>query len=469
MFSLIEKFVFSSLGILASIAANFLFATYVGPEGYGTYGFIIAAGTFITQIIFVTLNETYVFNLSNSRYSLASVNATYSIFFIIVALLCFLLLTITLISPTLKQVVWPNVTVSTYLFLGLGYTLLLNAQQSIVKFADCTGKHAQVERLRLASKIIVLPLMGLLIFTHLLTLTTYLFLLIFSFVFFYFVFFRYYSFPLVHYDKKNFKQLLKATYQGWGLFSVYPFLDALYAYYGRYVLQSTGGDMEQGFFTYAFFLAMTPISVLTPMMTLYMSHMSTLYSKASERLKGDYLKIYRLSLFIYGIFCFFLFNHAGDILIFLGNKDFYNAAPTLKWLAIFSFLNLFGLLSGNLFFCTERIAYFRLITNVKNFIGIPLLFFLCTIHKMSALTLAITLSTIYGIKVLFLFIANIHFLKIDLTEFNCYFVFPFLGLITLSFLFHVMNVNFLSEIIITVIMTIISVLINYRILAKTSY
>lgn len=441
---LMEKFICSSIGIFAGFVANLFFANAVDPETYGEYGFIIAACTFITQIVFVTLNEAYIFNLSNNRYAISQVNTAYLILLSIITILSALWVIITLFLP-IRSFFWPNIHNALYVVFGFIYILFLNIQQGMVKYADCTSQSVTIEKLRLLSKVIVLPQIGLLWVCDSLNLTTYLISLLVSLLFFYSSYSYKYTFPMEWPKQPAFKEVLMVMYKGWGPLAFYPLLDAIYAYGGRYILQDAGGGLQQGLYSYALFLATIPVAALSPMVTIYMNHMSKMYSQNSYRLKSDYLAIYKVAILLYGAFSFFVYLHAEEIVILLGNPAYYDAAASLKWLVIFSFLHVFGLLDGNFYFCTERTSFYRRITNITNIIGILLLISLFFTMNMDAVTLSMVMVTIYGIKTMSLFANTIRFLKINRYEFLYNFSFPIFTVLIVGLFLNKLLTSLVTE------------------------
>lgn len=411
---LLAKFFFSLAGLLAILVTNLLVAWHIGPEAYGQYGFIVAAATFITQVVIVTLPETYVFYVSANKYSLKETNTAYLLLMLAVSLICILIFTASVFTSSIRAFLWPNIDQLSYLVIGFSYVLLQNGQQSLTRYGDCSQQYDRVEVCRLISRIAALVFVLAGWAAGYLNLMTYLNALIFSLLLFFFLFTERLSFPLGIQDKKSFKQVLSEMYQGWKPISFYTFFNALYTYGGRFGIQITAGALQQGFYTYALFLAMLPIAVLTPMITVYMSHMSKLYSQHShEILVQRYLFVSKIAILLYGTFSFFVITNASQIMTLLSGQLYEGAIRPLQWLAVFSFLNLFDLLGGNLYFCTERTRLYRLIYNVTCFIGIAAILVLSLAQDLSALNLSIVVTVVIALQVSMHLYGNIRFFKLN--------------------------------------------------------
>lgn len=435
-YRILRKFIYSSFGIFAGFIANIFVANHIGPEAYGQYGFIIAVTTFIVQIILVTLNETYVFCLSTNKYPMQEVNTAYILLLMLVFALCSLIFVGTISLHNLKLFFWPGIDSLYCLVAGFLYTVLLNGQQSIVKYGDCTGQYAPIEGLRFSAKLMtILFVIGFWSIGYL-NLTSYFNSLLLSLTIFFILFMLKHPFPMGFQNMQSLGQVLKTMYQGWNPLSFYPVIDALYIYGGRYALQGISGATQQGFYTYALFLSMIPIAGLTPMITLYMSHMTKLYSTQSILLKNNFLKIFNIAILLYGMFSFCCITNAEAIIRMLGGTAYLAAAQPLKWLAIFSFLNLFDLLSGNLYFCTNRTQSYRMIVNISYLIGIGVLAVFYISHQMSALDFAQMVTLIYALQIAIQCMGNIRFLQLSLNDLNKYFIVPLAGIIIVGTLIN---------------------------------
>src|SRR5207248_1488646 len=134
------------------------------------------------------------------------------------------------------------------------------------------------------SRLSILIFIALLWLTESLNLMTYFGSLLISLLLFFILFMAKIPFPLTIKDKNSFKLVLGELYQGWRPISFYTLLTTLYSFGGRYAIQFTSGVTEQGSYTYALFLALLPLAILAPMTTIYMSHMSKLYSRGLHQI-----------------------------------------------------------------------------------------------------------------------------------------------------------------------------------------
>lgn len=429
--SYVVKFLFSVMGLLAVLATNLFLASYLGPYIYGQYGYIIAASTFITQIVLVTLPETYVFYLSSNKYSIKETNAAYLFCMLIIFLMCLLFFIVSMSSPALLRIFWPQTDSTVNLVLGFLGVLLITLQQGLTKYGDCSSQYNQVEWCRLLSRLAILLLLIILWQMQQLNLTTYFTATLISASLFFIVFVTTLSFPVGMSNKDTFKCIVKELYQGWKPVSFYAFFWAFYIFLGRYGIQMVSGAMEQGFYTYAQFLAQLPLAVLAPMITLYMSHMAKLYSTGqSVRLAHEYLSLSRTAIILYGSFSFFLISNAHQIIALLSGEAFEGAALPLQWLAIYYFLNMFDILGGNLYFCTDRTHRYRLIYNCSSLIGLVLLGFY-SLHTITALNLAKILTIVLAFQIGLHLYGNVRYLNLTYYSLVIYLLLPLLA-VTLS-------------------------------------
>lgn len=444
---LLAKFFFSLAGLLAILLTNLFVADHIGPEAYGQYGFIVAAATFITQVVIVTLPESYIFYLSANKYRLQEINAAYAILMGVITLICLLIFAGSMLTHSIRSFLWPNIDKLSYLLLGFCYVLLQNAQQSLTKYGDCSAQYDKVESCRFVSRLLGLVLVIFCWSLGYLSLMTFFQALVLSMLVFFSLFFRKLSFPIAIQNKKHFKLALNSLYQGWKPVSFYAFLNALYTYGGRYGIQITAGGVQQGFYTYAMFLAMLPIAALTPMVTVYMSHMSKLYSQdENEKLIQHYLLASKITILLYGLFSFFLITNANSILNILSGEAYQGSCAALQWLAVFSFLNLFDLLGGNLYFCTERNKQYRRIYNATCFIGIIAIAGFSAFYRLSALNLSIIVTLAIALQVALHLYGNVRFFSLKASALFQAFVMPLFSLLMGGFLINVWVENWVARV-----------------------
>lgn len=460
---LLNKFLFSSLGLVINLMINVFAASYLGPDLYGQYGFAIAAGSFITQIAMVTLPETYVYFLSANVYSLSALNRAYLTLMSAVTILAGLLFALSIYQPTLHSILWPHSAELNYLILGFVYMILINAQQSLTKYGDCLLQHDKVEKLRFLSRLMGLLFIVALWQLNLLTLKELFYALNLSLILF-FIFFSFkLPFPLTENANQQFKSALVSLYQGWNPISCYTLLCALYIFAGRYGIQVASGAKEQGYFTYALFLAMLPIGALTPMITLYMSHMARYYSQGlNDVLINHFMKITHLAIIFYGMFSFALITNTAPLLHLLQADIYSDAIPVLQWLAAYSFLNLFDLLGGNLYFCTERTQQYRHIFSLTSLAGIVIIFLLYQFHTLSAYHLAIVTTLVLALQVSLHLIGNVRFLKLSFAPLLLSYAVTLASTLSAGFIINAIFTDFYTRLACYLLTTIIFTSIRRR-------
>ncbi len=454
---LIFKALSACINFLIMFGIAIIVPRVLGPIEYGKIGYINASMRFVLQFSSMTSITSYIYFISNKKYPIPQVNTVYLSFFSIIVIITTLLVSLSIYSTTLKSIFWANISNTSYIYLGLILSIFLFLQQCLMAFADC-GKHTITsEILKLTFTVLFLALLIIAGVYQWLNIKWYYTLFIISLIA-YFIVFLYklpFSFSGISFNKL--KSIVLDMFKYLKPLITFSLIATFYSFAGRFVLQKTAGLEQQGFYTFAFSVAMVFVTILTSIMTIYMSKITELFSEnkidqARQLFLSIVYKIYPLHAFI-ALFCIVFAN---QIISFLMGPEYIGAAKALQWLSLFSLLHTFGLLSGNLFFGSNRTKTYAKINSAFMCLGLLLIasFLLAENLILDAATLSAIMAIIYGLRVLLQMHLNIRFLVIDLQPF----LLKLLSL-TIFILSPVIIISFISSnLIISASLTVITLL-----------
>ncbi len=318
----------------------------------------------------------------------------------------------------LHSTTWNDVSNVSYIYLGMVLSLLLFMQQRLVEFADCQKHTIISEKIRLAFRLFFLVLLGVAGGFHWLDVYWYYILFIFSLtayfgVFLYKVPFRFSWVPLV-----ECKKIALDMFHYLKPLIFFSIIATFYSYAGRFMLQQSSGSEQQGYYAFAFSVAMIFVGIVTSIMTIYMNKMTELFSGAKiDEVRTLFLRIIFKVYAVHAFISLFCLIYAKEIILLLVRGEFIGATGALKWLSIFSLLHTFGLLSGNLFFSSGRTKVYGIINSSFMCLGLLCFgyLFLSPNWELNATMLAAVMALVYGLRVfvqLFFNIRHLHISKI---------------------------------------------------------
>lgn len=418
------RLIFKALSAVINFLIMFGIAVMVprilGPVEYGKIGYINASMRFVLQFSSMTSITSYIYFLSNKKYSVSQINTVYLSFISGIILFTSSLITLSVYNSTLKSIFWTNISNSSYIYLGLTLSVFLFVQQCLMVFADCKKHTITSEILKLSFMILFLALLASTAVLNSLNIKWYYTLYIASLGAYFLVFMFKLPFSCSIVSLDTFKSIIFDMFRYLKPLIIFSIIATFYSYAGRFVLQKTAGLQEQGYYTFAFSLAMVFVAILTSITTIYMSRLTELFAdnKIAEvrQLFMDILfKIYPLHAFV-TLFCLVF---AEQIISFLMGPEYMKAVSALQWLSIFSLLHTFGLLSGNLFFSSNRTKTYALINSVFMCMGLGILAFYLINENLilNATALSAIMAIAYGLRVMFQVWLNIKFLEIKKVSF----------------------------------------------------
>lgn len=436
------KIFFAGLNLIVSAAIIIMVARTLGAVAFGNLSYVLATYAFLFQFLMVMSETAYVYYLAEKKHDHRDLNTFILIF---ISLVTFLILVISLVSTNSELGIlylWNGLTNYHLLYLGLICATFLNLQKVLLNYSDSTSQTIRSENIKLLTRVLTVLLLIVLISYKSLNVYSYLILLIVGLMLFFGLFAKYIEFKFSTTSKQSLKDILKdfSTYLG----PLTPFLlvAAVYSYIGKYVLQSSAGSAEQGYYNLAFQLALVPVTILSSVTPIIMSEVTAKFSE--NNLQGvrniflDYVfKIYTVHAFI----SFFVVFNAEQLILLTVGRDFIGAVIPLQVLSIFSLFHSFGIFNSILFLSTGRNKQYSNVNSIAMAVGIIYLIYIFFAGSLTAIHLAMFMTLIYVIRTIFLLYQNIIFLTISEGRFFLELVFLTLILIALFAIVDFFDLN----------------------------
>ncbi len=449
--------VFSTgLNFLISVALGILVPRAIGPSSYGDFSYVIATYGFLFQILMFSSNAAYVYFLSHGKYKAEDINIFYFLFLFTISILVVIIGIISANTEFGVIYLWNGLNENYLLYLGLLFAVFLNLQDVLVAYSDSTGQTVQSEKIKLLSRFLIALIIIFLIYKNKLDIYSYFILLILNFILFFVLFFKFISFKFSTINKVQLSDIFNDLYIYIRPLVIFTFIASVYAYLGKYVLQSTSGSLEQGYYNFAYQLAFIPVTFIFAIMVIYMSEMTKKFKDNDlEGVKEIFLKnifkIYAIHAFI----SFFMLINAKEIILLTVGIKYLDAVGALQGLTIFSLLHTFGTLSRNIFLSSARTKQYSNINSISMIIGIIYLLFILKTSVLTSFHLAIIMAVFYFFRVFIQLIINIKFLYIDGTRF---FIELFIVTITVLLLLkmvYLLNLHIINNILLSTLLFII--------------
>ena len=411
---IVFKIISTGLNFFISIAIGILVPRAIGPSAYGDFSYIISTYGFLFQLLMLSSSAAYIYFLSHGKYKTEDVNIFYFLFLLIISTLVVLIGMITVNTEFGIQYLWNGLNESYLLYLGLLFAVFLNLQDVLIAFSDSTGQTIQSEKIKLLSRFLMVFIIIFLIYQDNLDIYSYFLLLILNFVLFFVLFFKFISFKFSTINKVQFLDMFYDVYIYIRPLIIFTFIASIYAYLGKYVLQSTSGSIEQGYYNFAYQLALIPVTFISAIMVIYMSEMTKKFKKndiegVKELFLTNIFKIYAVHAFI----SFFMLINAKEIILLTVGIEYVDATGALQGLTTFSLLHTFGTLSRNIFLSSARTKQYSVINSISMIIGIIYLLFILKTSILTSSHLAIIMALFYFIRVFIQLVINIKFLQIN--------------------------------------------------------
>lgn len=413
---IIYKVIFACINFFITFGIAILVPRILGPILYGEIGYINASVAFVLQFSSIVSSTAYRYFLSNKKYDPYQINTVYFLFLAFIFLIVAVLIGISIWNVKIHSILWNDVSSVSYIYLGMVLSVLVFMQQRLIEFADCQRHTIISEKIRSVFRLIFLVLLGVSGLFHLLNINWYYILFIFSLIAYFGVFLYKVPFHFSGVPLAECKKIALEMFRYLKPLILFSIIATIFSYAGKFVLQKSSGFEQQGYYTFAFSIAMVPVGILTSIMTIYMNKMTELFSDAKiDEARSLFMriifKVYAFQAFI-SLFCLI---YAKEIILLLTGNKYVGATGALQWLSILSLLHTFGLLSGNLFFSSGRTKAYGIINS--SFMCLGLLCFGSLFFnpgwKLNATMLAAIMALIYGLRVFVQLHFNIKHLHIN--------------------------------------------------------
>lgn len=401
-----------------SIVVSIIVPRAIGPSDYGDFSYIVTTYTFLIQLFIFTSNLAYIYFLSHEKYLEEDINTFYFIFLFITSAVVVAVGLVAANTELGLKYLWNGLDDKYLLYLGMLFGLLASLQQRLIEFSDSTSQTVQSEKLKLISKFLLVLSVAGLIFFSVFDLPNYFLLSILSYLFFIYLFANSIKFSFGKIKKGVMIDISYSFYQYLKPLIGFTLVAATYSYMGKYVLQSSSGSIEQGYYNFAYQLAMIPVMFISSIMAIYLSEMTKKFQAGEiEVVKNIFLdnvfRIYAIHAFI----SFFIVVNAEEIILLVVGKSFLGATAALQALSIFSLLHALGMLSGNIFFSSGRNRQYSIINSIIMGAGIVYLSYILFDSNINAVGLALIMTGFYLLRVLLQLYMNMSYLKINKVDF----------------------------------------------------
>ena len=449
----------TGLNFLMAIVIGIIVPKVLGAQAYGEFNYIIATYSFLFQLFLFASSTGYIYFLSNGKHKVEDVNTFYFLFLSVVTLLVVLISFITINTSIGLQYLWIDLKDKSLLYIGLIYGVLVVIQQRLIEYSDSTSQTIISEKLKIGTRFLIVLTILSFVFMDILSIYWFFILSILNFIIFIGLFLKFVIFKFKKIDKEKLLDIFNDFYIYLRPLVVFTLIAAVYSYLGKYVLQSSGGSIEQGYYNFALKLAMIPVTFISSIMAIYMSEMTKKFQAndlegVKEIFVNNLFKIYSIHAFI----AFFMLVNAKEIILLTVGEQFLGAIGALQALSIFSLLHTFGMLSGNLFFSSGRNKQYSIINSITMVPGIVYLSYMLKENNLNATHLAVVMASFYGARVMIQLYVNINHLSISKLKFISELI-----LVTLIVLgtFELVNTFGLNLFLNLLVATLILLIINF--------
>ena len=163
---------------------------------------------------------------------------------------------------------------------------------------------------------------------------------------------------------------------------IYGFVGMLVGIFDRWLLQISGGSVQQGFYSLSFGIGAVCTlftSAMTPLFTREFS--IAYYNKDLSQMKSLFRKHIPLLYSITALIACFVAVNADKITLIMGGGRFKEAAVPVAIMAFYPIHQTYGNLSGSVFYAAEKTKLYSKLGIIFMLIGLPVTFFLIAPEK----------------------------------------------------------------------------------------
>ena len=450
------KILSTSLNLFLSTVIFLILAREIGPVSFGNLSYVTATYTFLLDFFMLMSGTAYIYYLSNQKYRREDLNSFILIFVSGVSLILLFIGLVAINSNAGIEYLWNGLDDYDLFYLCLVFVILVNLQKILLNFSDSTLQTLKSENIRLSTRFFTFLVIIVLATQKSISANSYLAVMIVGCMLFFGCFIKYLRFKCSNITQKKFIQILKDFYIYLKPLLIFSIISVIYAYIGKYVLQSSSGSGEQGFYNVALQLAMMPVAIISPVMPILMREVTSAFTKDNIKVVkrvflNNFSKIFSLHAFI----AFFLAINAKDIIILTVGRDFLGAAEPLKVLSIYSLLHTFGMFNTILFLSSGRNRQYGQINSILGFLGLLCLIFIYSVGSLNALDLAYLITLFYFVGVICLLYLNLKFLSVNQGKFLLQIGFLTATLVVVLLIVDYLELNLLFEVSLSTLLLLI--------------
>jgi len=363
----------------------------LGPGAYGDFNFL---NNFFSQLIaFLNLGTTMGFYTNVSKRQKEFKLVTFYIFFaILISILIGLFILLVRFSGLFK-IFFPGQAMP-YVCLAALFAFTVFFVEIFNSVADACGLTVPLEIARAIQKIAGLALILWIFLTHSLNLSNFFFYnLIITFItlFLFMRIVRNFGYSFTKYwrlKKEEVIAYIREFYHYCHPLVVYSFVCVVINIFDRWFLQIYGGSVQQGFFGLSFQVGAVCFLFCSAMAPLFTREFSVAHSKSNvPEMRRLFLKHIP---FLYSVTaaltCFIVFN-SGKVSLLLGGDKFRAASLAVGIMAFYPIHQVYGQLSGSVFFSTGQTKLYRNIGIVSVLFGLLLTYLFIAPRNLGGLAL----------------------------------------------------------------------------------
>jgi len=445
--SLKKRYIYKLFANAFSLVAGFGIQAVVpralGPKSYGDFNFLTSFFAEVMSFLDMGTSSCFYTKLAK-RQKEPGLPVFYLYFSLFIGLIALGFVALAYLTPFYSRI-WPGQDMF-YTYLAVIFGILTwFAYQVLSNVPDAYGITVYAEKIKIIQKIIAVALIGALFIWGKLNLRNFFYYnyVVLIFIILAFIWIAKYTGHL-NIDKlrlpfKETKEYLIEFYRYSHPLFVYSLVGLVAGIFDRWLLQTYGGSIQQGFFGFSYqvwILCFLFSSAMAPLITREFSiafankdlaYMSSLFRR--------YIPLF-YSLTAY--FSCFVAIQAGKVIYILGGDSYKDALIPLTIMALCPIHHTYGQLSGSVFFATEKTKLYRNIGITSMLVGLPATYLLIAPKlnfglDMGATGLAIKIAVLQFLAVNAQLYFNAKLLRLSFWKFFLHQIVSLASLLALAF------------------------------------
>jgi O-antigen/teichoic acid export membrane protein len=382
--SIKKRFIFklsaNLVGLLIGLATQAIIPRGLGPKSYGDFSFLTDFFSKVINFLHMGTSACF-FNKLSQRPNDSQLISFYFSFVGVISLIV-ILFVVGAHWGGISTIIWPGQELQ-YVYLGSIFAIIMFVSYVVNMMADAYGVTVATEKIRILQKILGLVIIFSLYMFHQLQLTQF-FLYNYSILLFLIMAFiwiiskkGYILRQNLFLAKEDIKKFSKEFYK----YSYPLFFGALVGasatIIDRWWLQVFSGSEQQGFYGFAYLIGAVFVIFANSMQPLISREFALNFIKKDFKQMALLFRRY-IPLFysIAAFFSCFIVFQTENIILIMGGEKFINAKTVLIIMAFYTIHQVYGQLSGSLFFATDQTLLMTKITIACYLIGVPITYFL---------------------------------------------------------------------------------------------